>query len=80
VFRRGTCDKEIWTKSVAFAADAEELISTEALVSEIPEEKKVPAGGGPRRWDGWDVLTGLGGASEPRGSHPERVFCAKDLS
>jgi hypothetical protein len=46
VFRRGTCDKEIWTKSVAIAADAEELISTEALVSEIPEEKKVPAGGG----------------------------------
>jgi hypothetical protein len=26
VFRRGTCDRGIWTKSLAFAADAEELI------------------------------------------------------
>ena len=25
-FRRGTCDRGIWTKSLAFAADAEELI------------------------------------------------------
>jgi hypothetical protein len=56
------------------------MLTTEALVSEIPEEKNAPAGGGPRRWDGRDVLTALGGASEPRRSHPERVFCAKDLS
>ncbi len=28
VFRRGTCDRGIWTKSLAFAADAEELIFT----------------------------------------------------
>jgi hypothetical protein len=26
VSRRGTCDRRIWTKSLAFAADAEELI------------------------------------------------------
>jgi hypothetical protein len=26
VSRRGTCDRGIWTKSLAFAADAEELI------------------------------------------------------
>jgi hypothetical protein len=26
VVRRGTCDRGIWTKSLAFAADAEELI------------------------------------------------------
>src|SRR5882762_5813047 len=26
VFRRGTCDRGIWRKSLAFAADAEELI------------------------------------------------------